>query len=158
MGGLPVGYLQAWLRIWTRDYRETNPSSRRGRFESGTYGLHVQHSNHLATPPPSMMTTLQEFEVQNFQCSWVYIHTCTFETTCDTSMFKESLQLLQGCRGQKKWGKTIIFRRSVKFREFCVKSGKSVILPIPLNHLIFNGFIAKGFIRCGQEKKWLVVY
>ena len=26
-GGKPVGYLQAWSRIWTRSYRETNPGS-----------------------------------------------------------------------------------------------------------------------------------
>ena len=50
MGGLPVGYLQAWLRICARDYRKTNPSGQRGRLEPGTSGLQVQRPRNMKVP------------------------------------------------------------------------------------------------------------
>ena len=45
--GKPAGYLQAWLRVWTRDY----PAVRVG-LELGASELQVQRSHHSATLSP----------------------------------------------------------------------------------------------------------
>ena len=39
LGGKPVGYLQAWSRIWTWDYPWTNPAS--GQGGTSTWGLRI---------------------------------------------------------------------------------------------------------------------
>ena len=39
LGGKPVGYLQAWSRIWTWDYPRTNPAS--GQGGTSTWGLRI---------------------------------------------------------------------------------------------------------------------
>ena len=41
VGGEPVGYLQAWLRIWTRDYKEQIQLEVRVALELGASGLQV---------------------------------------------------------------------------------------------------------------------
>ena len=51
VGGEPVGYLQPWLRIWTRDYKEQIQLEVRAALELGASGLQVYHSNHSATLP-----------------------------------------------------------------------------------------------------------
>ena len=43
-GGKPAGYLQAWPRIWTRDYRQ--------QIQLAVRAVRVQHSNRSATLPP----------------------------------------------------------------------------------------------------------
>ena len=48
----PVGYLQAWPRIWTRDDREQIQQVARAGLEPGTAGLRVQPTDHSATLPP----------------------------------------------------------------------------------------------------------
>ena len=51
-GGKPVGYLQAWLRVWTRDYgKQIQPAVRVG-LELGASKLQVQRSHHSATLSP----------------------------------------------------------------------------------------------------------
>ena len=51
-GGKPVGYLQAWSRIWTRDYgKQIQPAVRVG-LELGASELQVQRSHHSATLSP----------------------------------------------------------------------------------------------------------
>ena len=51
-GGKPVGYLQAWLRVWTRDYgKQIQPAVRVG-LELGASELQVQRSHHSATLSP----------------------------------------------------------------------------------------------------------
>ena len=52
----PAGYLQAWLRIWTRDYREQIQVVVRVGLELRVSELQVQLSNHPSTPPPSKVT------------------------------------------------------------------------------------------------------
>ena len=52
-GGKPAGYLQAWPRIWTWDYREQIQLAVRAGLELGAYELKVQRSNRSATLPPS---------------------------------------------------------------------------------------------------------
>ena len=47
--GKPAGYLQAWPRIWTRDYREQMQLAVRAGLEFGASELQVQSSNHSAT-------------------------------------------------------------------------------------------------------------
>ena len=47
-GGKPAGYLQAWPRIWTRDYREQIQLVVRTGLELGASGLQVWRSNHSA--------------------------------------------------------------------------------------------------------------
>ena len=47
----PAGYLQAWLRIWTRDYREQIQLVVRAGLELSAYALQVQLSNYSATLP-----------------------------------------------------------------------------------------------------------
>ena len=49
--GKPPGYLQAWPRIWTRDYREQIQLAVKARLELGASDLQVQRSNHSATLP-----------------------------------------------------------------------------------------------------------
>ena len=41
VGGEPVGYLQPWLRIWTRDYKEQIQLEVRAALELGASGLQV---------------------------------------------------------------------------------------------------------------------
>ena len=48
----PVGYLQAWPRIWTRDDREQIQQVARAGLERGTTGLRVPRADHSATLPP----------------------------------------------------------------------------------------------------------
>ena len=48
----PVGYLQAWSRIWTLDYREQIQLTIRAGLELGASELQVRRSNHSATLPP----------------------------------------------------------------------------------------------------------
>ena len=50
--GKPAGYLQAWPRIWTRDYREQIQLAVRAGLEQGASELQVQRSNQSATLPP----------------------------------------------------------------------------------------------------------
>ena len=47
-GGKPASYLQAWSRIWTRDYREQIQLAVRARLELGASELQIQRSNHSA--------------------------------------------------------------------------------------------------------------
>ena len=55
--GKTVGYLQAWPRIWTRDYREQIQLAVRAGLELGASDLQVQRFNHLAMLP--------------LQCAWL---------------------------------------------------------------------------------------
>ena len=48
----PVGYLQAWPRIWTQDDREQIKQVARAGIEPGTAGLRVRHADNSATLPP----------------------------------------------------------------------------------------------------------
>ena len=48
----PVGYLQAWPRIWTRDDRAQIQQVARAGLEPGTAGLWVRRADHSATLPP----------------------------------------------------------------------------------------------------------
>ena len=48
----PVGYLQAWPRIWTRDDREQIQQVARAGLEPGTAGLRVRRADNSATLPP----------------------------------------------------------------------------------------------------------
>ena len=48
----PAGYLQAWLRVWTRDYRKQIQLTVRVGLELGASELQVQHSHHSATLSP----------------------------------------------------------------------------------------------------------
>ena len=50
--GKPAGYLQAWSRIWNRDYCELIQLAVRAGLELRASELQVQRSNHLATLPP----------------------------------------------------------------------------------------------------------
>ena len=52
-GGKPAGYLHAWSRIWTWDYREQIQLAVRAGLELGASKLQVQRSNHSATLPPT---------------------------------------------------------------------------------------------------------
>ena len=52
----PAGYLQAWLRIWTRYYREQIQLVVRVELELRASALQVQLSNLSATLPPSKVT------------------------------------------------------------------------------------------------------
>ena len=52
----PAGYLQAWLRIWTRDYHEQIQLVVRAGLELKASKLQVQLSNHPATLPSSKVT------------------------------------------------------------------------------------------------------
>ena len=47
----PVGYLQAWSRIWIRDYREQIQLAVKAGLDLGASELQVQRSNYLATLP-----------------------------------------------------------------------------------------------------------
>ena len=49
----PVGYLQAWPRIWTREDREQILQVARAWLEPGTAGLRVRRADHSATLPPN---------------------------------------------------------------------------------------------------------
>ena len=51
-GDKPVGYLQAWLRVWTRDYPEQIQPAVRVGLELGASELQVQRSHHSATLSP----------------------------------------------------------------------------------------------------------
>ena len=51
-GGKPAGYLQAWLRVWTRDYRKQIQLVVRVGLELGASKLQVQRSHHSATMSP----------------------------------------------------------------------------------------------------------
>ena len=48
----PVGYLQAWPRILTRDDREQIQQVARAGLEPWTAGLRVRRADHSATLPP----------------------------------------------------------------------------------------------------------
>ena len=48
----PVGYLQACLKIWTRDDREHIQQVARAGLKHGTAGLRVQRGDLSATLPP----------------------------------------------------------------------------------------------------------
>ena len=48
-GGKPAGYLQAWLRVWTRDYRKQIQLAVRVGLELGASELQVQRSHDSAT-------------------------------------------------------------------------------------------------------------
>ena len=48
-GSKPVGYLQAWPRIWTRDYREQVQQVVRAGLELWASKLQVQRFNRSAT-------------------------------------------------------------------------------------------------------------
>ena len=50
-GGKPVGYLQAWSRIWTWDYREQIQLAVRAGRQLGASELQVQRSNRSAMLP-----------------------------------------------------------------------------------------------------------
>ena len=50
-GGKPAGYLKAWRRIWTQDYREQILLAVRAGLVLGVSDLRVQRSNHSATLP-----------------------------------------------------------------------------------------------------------
>ena len=45
----PVGYLQEWLKIWTRDDWEQIQQVARAGLEPGTAGLQVRPADHSAT-------------------------------------------------------------------------------------------------------------
>ena len=49
VGGQPVGYLQAWPRISTRDDREQIQQVARAGLEPGTAGLRVRSPDHIDT-------------------------------------------------------------------------------------------------------------
>ena len=50
----PVGYLQAWPKIWTLDNQEQIQQVARVGLVPGTARLQVRRTDHLATlPPPS---------------------------------------------------------------------------------------------------------
>ena len=49
---VPVGYLQAWPRIWTQDDREQIQQVAKAGIEPGTAGLRVRHADNSATLPP----------------------------------------------------------------------------------------------------------
>ena len=51
-GGKPAGYLQAWLRVWTRDYGKQIQLAVRVGLELGASELQVQRSHHSATLSP----------------------------------------------------------------------------------------------------------
>ena len=51
LGGKPVGYLQAWSRIWTWEYRQQIQLAVRAGRQLGASGLQVQRSNRSATLP-----------------------------------------------------------------------------------------------------------
>ena len=53
VGGQPVGYLQAWPRISTRDDRENIQQVARAVLELGTAGLRVRRADHIDTLRPS---------------------------------------------------------------------------------------------------------
>ena len=48
----PVGYLQAWPRIWTWDEQEQIQQLARAGLEPGTAGLRVRRADNSATLPP----------------------------------------------------------------------------------------------------------
>ena len=48
----PVGYLQAWPRIWTRDDREQIQQVARAELKPGAARLRVRRADHSATLPP----------------------------------------------------------------------------------------------------------
>ena len=48
----PVGYLQAWLRIWTWDDREQIQQVAKAGLEQGTTGLQVWRADLSTTLPP----------------------------------------------------------------------------------------------------------
>ena len=48
----PVGYLQAWPRIWTRDDQEQIQQVARAGLEPGTAALRVRRADNSATLPP----------------------------------------------------------------------------------------------------------
>ena len=48
----PVGYLQAWPRIWTLDYREQIYQEVRAELEPGTADLRVRRAAYSAMLPP----------------------------------------------------------------------------------------------------------
>jgi len=50
--GKPAGYLQAWLRVWTWDYRKQIQLAVTVGLELGASELQVQPSHHSATLPP----------------------------------------------------------------------------------------------------------
>ena len=54
-GGRPAGYLQAWPRIRTRDYREQIQLVVRAGLELGASELQVQRSNRSATLRPRIL-------------------------------------------------------------------------------------------------------
>ena len=71
----PVGYLQVWPRIWTRDNRVQIQQVATAGLEPGTAGLRVRRAEHSATLPPnkmleSMLTSLGE--VTGFQTEYWY--------------------------------------------------------------------------------------
>ena len=52
----PAGYLQAWLRIWTWDYREQIQLVARAGLELRASALQVHLFNHPSTLPPNEVT------------------------------------------------------------------------------------------------------
>ena len=48
----PVGYLQAWPRIWTLDDQEQIQQAARAELKHGAARLRVRHADHSATLPP----------------------------------------------------------------------------------------------------------
>ena len=71
----PVGYLQAWSRIWTRDDRERIQEVARAGLEFGTTGLRVRRADHSATLSSSFKVSfvLNPFPlVKNIHLCYVY--------------------------------------------------------------------------------------
>ena len=56
-GGEPVGYLQAWPRRRTRDYREQVQQAVRVRIEIAAARLQFQHPNCSSTQPPASLSS-----------------------------------------------------------------------------------------------------
>ena len=63
--GKPAGYLQAWSRIWTRDYLEQNQLAVRVGLDLGASELQVQRSNGSATPPPVNAQSTCSYQITN---------------------------------------------------------------------------------------------
>ena len=61
----PVGHLQAWPRIRTRDDREQIQQVARAGLEPGTAGLRVRRADHSARLPPNLLKSCNGYPTSN---------------------------------------------------------------------------------------------
>ena len=56
----PVGYLQAWMRIWTWDDRVQSQQVAKVELKHGTATVQAQHGDHLAMLPPKVYVNMND--------------------------------------------------------------------------------------------------